>query len=790
MAKESSFERAIAAIAAGEPVDTTVWASDEPLLVELRALYEIGRIHREALSPADNVHESLGAPPPVSLGQPSSRWTHFYLLEQIGQGASSVVYRAWDSRLAREVALKLIPTSVAGGANTLSEARRLARIRHPHVVTVFGAEQAEDHVGIWMELLKGRTLAEIVGSEGPFNAQEACLVGADLCSALAAVHHAGLLHRDVKAANVVRERGGRVVLMDLGAGREMATDATVDLAGTPLYMAPELFTGTAASVESDLYSVGVLLCFLTTSTTPVVASTMAELRTAHAAAAGRALTDLRPDLPRTFVNVVEQALAADARTRFHGAGEMQRALTNALVSQSAGTTSRGPSQRSGLASRRIPLWMTGLVGVAAVALTWLAGSFLSRQPPRAAPALDEGQLRQLRVARSFEELASSLASQGHWPDAIRQFQEAERITRLAVDLNSPLVAIALSHKAWAQQHGGSLDDAQASYELAIAKFRRFGLEPLVAAAYRGLARVHQAAGRYEAAAGALDSALETWAHAMSGEKTQAEHGGLARVSLSTAAIIERLKQIDLDRDDDGDWLPDVLEVAIGLNPALPDSDHDGVLDEDEDSDADGISNAQELALPADPFHLIAQYGAVNPMSLGFLQPDNERFEGVRGTGESWRVARAGTNVYWYPLTAEQREAALGRGWRIVTRGEVREGGGFADLDLIPSGPRFDLNFYREPGGGSYVQLNSNVVPREGATVSVSRTGRWPLIELVYDPARRAARLRVDGKMRETPPYIGHHNFQEGKGLFFGSHNEVGRARTGDAEFELVLLVLR
>ena len=145
------------------------------------------------------------------------------MLDRIGQGTSCEVYRAWDTALHREVALKLLHDEGRSrrGAHgrILEEARRLARIRHAHVVQVYGAEQHDGRVGLWMELVRGESLEEIVQTRGPFGAREAALIGLDLCAALAAVHGAGLLHRDIKAQNVMRESGGRLVLMDFGTGR-------------------------------------------------------------------------------------------------------------------------------------------------------------------------------------------------------------------------------------------------------------------------------------------------------------------------------------------------------------------------------------------------------------------------------------------------------------------------------------------------------------------------------------------------------------------------------------------
>ena len=178
-----------------------------------------------------------------------------------------------------------------------------------------------------------------------FGAREAALIGLDLCAALAAVHGAGLLHRDVKAQNVMRESGGRLVLMDFGTGEELS--GTNRLVGTPLYLAPEIFRGQRASVQSDLYSVGVLLFYLVTGKFPVNAGSMEQLARAHAHRERQPLRDLRPDLPEVFIAAVERALDSDPSRRYQSVGELESALRESLDAPAA-----RPAVPSPVAARR------------------------------------------------------------------------------------------------------------------------------------------------------------------------------------------------------------------------------------------------------------------------------------------------------------------------------------------------------------------------------------------------------------------------------------------------------
>ena len=264
-----------------------------------------------------------------------SVWGRFGIVEELGRGSFGTVYRAVDSTLQIEVALKIIrprPGVPFDYDRALQEARRLARIRHPDVVRVFAAERIGDEVGLSMELVEGRTLDDIVRHQGPFSASEATVIGLNVCRALAAVHGAGLLHGDIKAHNVMRAEGGRTVLMDFGAGRELNLEPAApgaDFAGTPIYLAPEVFAGASRTPASDIYSLGVLLYFLVTGSYPVDGGTRSEIRRLHdRRGSRRPLRDVRPDLPDGFIRVVERALAEDPRQRYGSAGSLEHALTS------------------------------------------------------------------------------------------------------------------------------------------------------------------------------------------------------------------------------------------------------------------------------------------------------------------------------------------------------------------------------------------------------------------------------------------------------------------------------
>jgi tetratricopeptide (TPR) repeat protein len=298
-------------------------------------------------------------------------WGPFELRNQIGQGTFGAVYRAWDPKVDREVALKLLNERAGpapdGGA--VHEARLLATAEHPNIVPVYGADVHDGRVGIWMKFIHGRTLKDTLIEQGPFGAEEAARIGRDLCEALAVVHGRGLVHRDVKAQNVMREVGGRIVLMDFGAGQSLSSATGGALKGSPAYVAPEVVAGEPATPRSDIYSLAVLLFHLTTGEFPLTAASWDELRERHARRERRWLKDVRPDLPTWFVSAIDRALDPDPAKRPATAGEFLHLLE--------------PASR---ASARRPIGGRTFVLAAGMAvLVAGTGAWLWTQRPAAAP---------------------------------------------------------------------------------------------------------------------------------------------------------------------------------------------------------------------------------------------------------------------------------------------------------------------------------------------------------------------------------------------------------------------
>lgn len=319
-------QRALDSLADAVDVDWTALetaaAGDDAARATLQRLKDIAAVAR-----------GFGAPGAHHRRLPF-RWSDLDVREAIAQGAHGDVYRAWDPKLAREVALKLqrqpddpgdaVPLAIAEG-------RRLARVRHPNVVSIFGANSVDGLAGIWMELVDGSSLCAIVARDGPRQHDDACAIAIAVLGGLAAVHDAGLVHRDVKAQNVIRDRSGRIVLMDLSAGHDLRR-ATGAVHGTPLYLAPEMLDGRPASVASDIYSVGVLLFYLLTGRYPVEAATLDELRQSHRTGAlDRALA--RADFPRGIAAVLSRALACSPHDRYGSAVEMRTAIAAAFAAR-------------------------------------------------------------------------------------------------------------------------------------------------------------------------------------------------------------------------------------------------------------------------------------------------------------------------------------------------------------------------------------------------------------------------------------------------------------------------
>lgn len=270
---------------------------------------------------------------PINASGPSTTVPverRFELLGRIGAGNHGVVFRARDGQLQREVAIKRFSHFVADDPRAMQRITRevatLARVSHPHVVTVHDLVHMADGDGeitphLVMELVEGTSLKDLLALRGP--SLRSVIVVRGVLEGLAACHQAGILHLDIKPANVLVTNDGAVKIVDFGIARA-ASDATATVAGTPHYMAPEQFDG-RADERSDIYSVGCLLYECLTGRPPFEGTMAAQLlaHRNHPRPDPRAVT---PAVPAALAAVVEKAMAVDPVHRYQSVHEMHAAL--------------------------------------------------------------------------------------------------------------------------------------------------------------------------------------------------------------------------------------------------------------------------------------------------------------------------------------------------------------------------------------------------------------------------------------------------------------------------------
>src|SRR5580704_12335801 len=264
--------------------------------------------------------------------------SHYRILDKIGAGGMGEVYRATDTKLGRDVALKVLPHDVANDPERLSrfqrEARAVAALNHPNVVTLYSVEECDGRHFLTMELIEGQSLDRIIPANGLPVGQIVEIANA-LAEALAAAHDKGILHRDLKPANVMVTNEGRVKVLDFGlakdVGAETSNDATLTSAGrtqagmvmgTPAYMSPEQLLGRTLDVRTDIFSLGVVLHELATGRRPFEGSSSPELVSSILRDTPLPVTDARPDLPVDLARVIRRCLEKDPRYRMQTARDV------------------------------------------------------------------------------------------------------------------------------------------------------------------------------------------------------------------------------------------------------------------------------------------------------------------------------------------------------------------------------------------------------------------------------------------------------------------------------------
>jgi len=287
---------------------------------------------------------------------------HYRINTAIGAGGMGEVYRATDAKLGREVALKVLPPDMARDSERLArfqrEARALAALNHPHIVTIYSVEESDGVHFLTMELVEGQSLDHRI-PEGGLPVQQIVEIAGALADALAVAHGKGIVHRDLKPANVMVTQEGRIKVLDFGLAKEIraanSSDATMTSAGhtevglvmgTPRYMSPEQIAGRTLDHRTDIFSLGIILYEMSTGWRPFAGTSSAELASAILRDTPPLVTDVRANLPADLARIIQRCLEKSAADRFQSARDIRNELrgintSNAEASPPSSTTPTG-----------------------------------------------------------------------------------------------------------------------------------------------------------------------------------------------------------------------------------------------------------------------------------------------------------------------------------------------------------------------------------------------------------------------------------------------------------------
>jgi serine/threonine-protein kinase len=321
----------------------------------------------------------------------------------LGTGGMASVYLGTDRVLDRPVAVKVLARQFAGDASFVERFRREAQaaagLNHPNLVSVFDTGSDGDIHYIVMEYVQGRTLADVIRDEGPLHPQRAAEVAEGVAAALAFAHRAGLVHRDVKPANVMITTSGDVKVMDFGIARAQSGDSltrTESVLGTATYFSPEQAKGESVDARSDIYALGCVLWEMLGGRPPFTGDTAVTVAMKHVRDEPAPPSSVNPDVPPPLDAITLKAMAKNPANRYQTANEMAAdlerfrngqpvsatpvmgAVAATQVVPRAGGTEALPPTRSGTAANDRQPWKIALIVTAIVLVVALLAFFLVR----------------------------------------------------------------------------------------------------------------------------------------------------------------------------------------------------------------------------------------------------------------------------------------------------------------------------------------------------------------------------------------------------------------------------
>jgi eukaryotic-like serine/threonine-protein kinase len=362
---------------------------------------------------------------------------HYRIERMLGSGGMGEVYLAHDTKLGRQVALKVLSGQLAGDPDRRErferEARAAAALNHPNIVTIHSVEEADGRHFLTLEVVDGETLADKIVAGG-LPLDRVLAIGIPLADAVGAAHQRGITHRDLKPVNVMLTSDGRIKVLDFGLAKvkeeaRLEQDAAMPtvgltgegrIVGTVAYMSPEQAEGRAVDQRSDVFSLGIILYELATGVRPFAGDTPMSVLSAIMKDTPKAISEVRPGLPRELAKIVNRCLAKDVEDRYQSAKDLRndlRALKNELTSgELQPITGSGVSAAPPAAAQRVksrtPLLATASVAVLALlglAAWWSArGDTSVATAPASGRPFDAVQLTRLTTSGSAGMAAMSI----------------------------------------------------------------------------------------------------------------------------------------------------------------------------------------------------------------------------------------------------------------------------------------------------------------------------------------------------------------------------------------------